>query len=119
MDAPVSTPGNPFGAKGCQFAELMACAAPRQNRAMAATLITTMVVFAPALSRTPRTSSHVTAMVMTSAGTLNHPAGPPAAGNGGNASCGGKCHPSTLWQRSCRYAEKPTATDMLDTAYSR
>src|SRR5581483_10928211 len=101
MDAPVSTPGNPLGAKGCQLFELMACAEPRQNSAIAAILITTIVVFAPALSFTPRTSSQVTAMVITSAGTLNQPAGPPAAGNGGYASCGGRCQPKRLSHRSC------------------
>ncbi len=79
----------------------------------------TMVVFTFALSLTPRTSIQVTPSVISSAGTLNHPACPPGAGKGGNANWGGKWKPKTLSSRSWRYAENPTATDMFETAYSR
>src|SRR5579885_2465352 len=105
MDAPVSTPGNPLGAKGCQFAELIARAAPKQNSRIATILMITMVVFASALSLTPRTRIQVTPSVISRAGTLNHPAGPPGAGNGGKAHCGGKWKPKRFSNKSWRYAE--------------
>ena len=49
-----------------------------------------IVVFTSALSLTPRTRIQVTPRVIRSAGTLNQPAGPPGAGKGGNANCGGR-----------------------------
>src|SRR5580658_635801 len=119
IDAPVRIPGNPCGANGCQLALLMARAEPKQNSRIAPILMSTMVVFASALSLTPRTSTTVTSSVMSSAGMLNMPAGPPAAGIGGYANCCGKCQPSRLSHRSCIYAENPTATDILETAYSK
>ena len=90
MEAPVRMPENPCGANGCQLPGLMAPAAPMQKIRMAAILIATMTVLVPALSRTPRTSTQVTSMVISSAGTLNQPAGPPTAGNGGKAHWSGK-----------------------------
>jgi hypothetical protein len=47
------------------------------------------------------------------------PAGEPGAANMGYAIAAGKWTPKRLSPRSCKYAEKPTATDMLATAYSR
>src|SRR5271154_2933283 len=119
IDAPVSMPGNPLGAKGCQLVDLICGAAPIQKNKMAPILISTITVLAPALSFTPRTSSTVTPMVMIRAGKSNQPAGCPGAGTGGKAHWGGKWNPNRLSNRSCKYAEKPTATDMLETAYSR
>ena len=102
IDPPARMPGKPLGAKGCQRAGLMACAAPMQKITMAAIFMITMVVFTFALSRTPRTRIQVTPMVIRRAGTLNHPAGPPGAGKGGNASWEGKWNPNTLSNRSWR-----------------
>src|SRR5580700_6159583 len=119
MDAPVRIPGKPCGAKGCQLALLMARAEPKQNRRIAPILISTMVVLASALSLTPRTSTTVTSSVISSAGILKMPAGPPGAGIGGYANACGKCQPSRLSHKSGIYAEKPTATDIFETAYSK
>src|SRR5579871_2234683 len=85
---------------------------------MAAILIITMTVLVSALSFTPRTKTQVTARVINKAGTLKTPAGPPGAGNIGNAIDTGKWKPNKLSDRSCKYAENPTATDMFETAYS-
>ena len=49
---------------------LIARIAPRLKIAMAAILMITMAVLASALSRTPRTSTQVTAMVISSAGKI-------------------------------------------------
>src|SRR5438132_13621367 len=100
MDAPVRIPENPLGANGRQLALLMALDAPKQKIRMAAILMATMTVFASALSRTPRTSTTVTRSVIRSAGILKIPAGPPGAGNGGYANCGGRWTPNKLSQRS-------------------
>src|SRR5580658_7488547 len=97
----------------------MALAAPMQKTKIAAILMNTMVVFVPALSRTPRTSTHVISSVITSAGILKMPPGDPGAGNIGYAIAGGKWNPNMLSVRSCKYAENPTATLIFATAYSR
>ena len=56
---------------------------------------------------------------MISADRLNHaPVSTPPA-MGGPASLAGKCQPKRLSSTSFRYPENPTATAMLETAYSR
>ena len=61
--------------KGRQFSGLTAPAAANTNTRMAATLISTMMLFALALSRTPRTRIHVSAHDQSSAGQLKIAAG--------------------------------------------
>src|SRR5580704_11912385 len=90
-----------------------------QKIRIAAILISTMTVLVPVLSRTPRTSTQVINKVMTSAGMLKMPPGEPGAGNIGYAIAGGRWNPNMLSERSCKYAENPTATLIFATAYSR
>src|SRR6266550_6072981 len=78
MPAPVITPVQPnsprvpvFGdMKGCQFAGLMACAAPTMNNSTTATLTNTMTLLTLADSLMPTTSSVVTIAMMITAGRL-------------------------------------------------
>jgi hypothetical protein len=119
MEAPVSTPENPCGENGVQLPGLIARYAPRQKIAMARILMKTIAVLVSALSFTPRTRIHVTASVMSRAGMLKIPCGSPGAGKCGYAIAAGSCTPNRFFPRSWRYAENPTATDMLETAYSR
>ena len=50
MAPPVSTPENPLGMKGCQLAVFTARAAPKMKIRIAAILISTIALLAPALS---------------------------------------------------------------------
>jgi hypothetical protein len=59
MAAPVMTPGMPFGKKGFQFVGSICRAPTTMNNTITAILITTMTLFAFALSFTPRASIQV------------------------------------------------------------
>src|ERR1035438_9317874 len=56
---------------------------------------------------------------MISAEMLNHAPVSAAPAMGGPASLAGKCQPKRFSRTSFRYPENPTATAMLETAYSR
>src|SRR6185437_10128479 len=117
--APVSTPENPFGKNGCQFAVFTAFAAPKTKIRIARIFTATMPLFAPALSRTPRTRIHVNTSNTTRAGTLNQlPVSRPSM-KIGFENLVGRCHPKMFSKISSKYAPNPTATAMFDTAYSR
>ncbi len=66
--APRSTPGTPYGMKGCQFAVLMWRAPRMITKSTTASLRITMAALNPALSRMPITSTTVTSSTMTKAG---------------------------------------------------
>ena len=105
--------------KGCQFSVRTARAAPITKIRIAATLMSTMTLFVSALSRTPRTRITVSTSSTTRAGRLNQlPVNSPPAIIG-PASALGRWNPNMLSSTSFKYAEKPTATAMFETAYSR
>ena len=64
MAPPVSTPCQPFGMNGCQFIGLMYLDANTMKRKMATSLMATMMLFAPADSRIPKTSKTVSSMTI-------------------------------------------------------
>ena len=75
MAPPVSTPENPLGMKGCQLLGLIAPNAPQTKIRMAAILISTITLFAPALSRTPRTRIQVRPAANQQRGNVERAAG--------------------------------------------
>ncbi len=96
----------------------MARAAPMMKTRMAAIFTSTMMSLARALSLMPYTSSQVSPMTTRKPGRLNHaPVNSPPWMAGVVSACGNWI-PSTPSIMCVTWAEKPTATAMLDTAYS-
>jgi hypothetical protein len=102
MAAPVSTPENPLGMNGRQFSVLIAPAAPMTKIKIAAILTSTITLFAPALSFTPRVRIKVRTRMSSNAGTLNQaPVNwPPAII--GLESATGRCTPKTASSMSLK-----------------
>src|SRR5579859_2838461 len=92
--------------------------AATQNTMMASSLIPTMMLFAAADSRIPRTSRMVINITIRNPSTLKCHAQPTIGSYAGDANDGGRCSPNVS-SKLFTYAEKPTATAMLETAYSR
>src|SRR5690349_3048491 len=136
MAAPVNTPlqpnspatGTPSltvcgGIKGCQFAGLIACAAPTMNSSTTATLMITITLLTLADSLMPMTRRVVTRAMMMTAGRLKiavvvvpsaHVTAAPRAADSAHG---------TLMPMSCRklttYPDQPIATVTAPSAYSR
>src|SRR5579864_3172390 len=92
--------------------------AATQKTTIATSLIPTMILLAPADSRIPRTSRTVSSMTIKNPSTLKCHAHPTIGSYAGEAKDGGMCSPKVS-RKLFTYAEKPTATAMFDTAYSR
>ena len=87
---------------------------------IAAILITTITLFALALSFTPRTRIHVSARMTSNAGTLKKlPVNWPPAIIGSDKLLRQMERRTAHPRMSLKYAENPTATAMFETAYSR
>jgi hypothetical protein len=85
-----------------------------QKNASVASLMNTMMVFALALSDTPRTSSKVARATTMTAGMLMTPPFSP----GGLAMAAGRLTPKAESRSSLTYCPQPTATAEIDTPYS-
>src|SRR5215472_13318593 len=115
---PVTTPANPDGANGFQFAGFTSAPPTTRKTRMAPILIATMMLLASADSRIPRTSNTVRMKMIRKAGTLKYePVQCPDSQTGVDHRSG-RLRPNDA---SCalQYAENPIATTTLLTTYSR
>src|SRR5690242_15845053 len=104
----------PCGMNGCRFFELKLISATMMKNVSTTSLSPTMTRLAPALSRTPRTSSSVIASTMNTAGRLKTP---PSDGDLLIAS--GMLQPNAESRNALTLPPQPTATPATDTPYSR
>ncbi|HEY6744137.1 MAG TPA: hypothetical protein VI357_00325 [Mycobacteriales bacterium] len=111
--AAVVTPWNPLGANGVRLSAVNAVNARARNSSSTASLTSTMMVLARALSSTPTMSSAVTASTRNAAGRFTVPPSP-----GGSLSAFGRVTPNSESSRLLRYRPQPTATATTDTPYS-
>src|SRR3984957_7400266 len=130
IDPPVRMPGQPFGAKGCQFAGCTMRDAKITKTMMAVIFSATITVFTFADSRIPRTSSTVNNITMINAGQLNPKCQPgaykafpcrsesPEGRYAGVIQRKSGCTPNQS-SKFTTCAENPTLTAIFETAYSR
>ena len=79
MAPPLKMPAKPDGANGCQFAGFTKVAPTARKITMAPSFTATMMLFACADSRIPRTSNTVSTKTMRKAGTVEERASPVSA----------------------------------------
>ena len=104
----------PFGRNGWRLSDLKLASETTMKNVSTTSLTATMTRFAPALSRTPRTSSSVIASTMNTAGRLKTP---PSSGDLLIAS--GSVTPKAASRKALTLPPQPTATAATDTPYSR
>src|SRR5215218_8210073 len=107
-------PARAKGANGSRFSAEKAVNPTTMNRARTASLMSTMIVFAVADSRTPRMSSKPHNVTSTIAGRLKNPPSPGAA-----LMAPGMRKPNRSKSSSLRYCPHPTDTAAAETPYSR